>query len=73
MKCSELQIGEKGIFKNIWLDEVKKAKLFHLGLVKGALITCKFKSPFKTPIAYQINGCVFAMRDTDASCIEVEK
>ena len=34
MKCSELQIGEKGVVKNIWLDEVKKAKLFHLGLVK---------------------------------------
>ena len=73
MKCSELSIGEQAIIKRIDLDERKKAKLFHLGLMKGAKITCKFKSPFKSPIAYQINGCVFAIRECDASLIEVKK
>ncbi len=71
MKCSELKVGEKGIIQEIFLDEKKQAKLFHLGLIKGEEIVCKFKSPFHSPIAYQIKGCVFAVRACDADRIEV--
>ena len=73
MKCSELKIGEKARIKKIYLEEQKQAKLFHLGLIEEEEITCKFKNPFHSPIAYQIKGCVFAMRTEDADQIEVEK
>ena len=73
MKCSELKIGEKARIKKIYLEEQKQAKLFHLGLIEEEEITCKFKNPFYSPIAYQIKGCVFAMRKEDADQIEVEK
>lgn len=73
MKCNELEIKEKGKIKKIFLDEQKQAKLFHLGLTPNEEIICKFKSPFKDPIAYQIKGCIFAIRNEDAALIEVEK
>ena len=72
MKCSELQVGKKAKIKKIDLDEKKQIKLFHLGVIPGEDIICKFKSPFHTPIAYQIKGCVFAIREEDAALIEVE-
>lgn len=71
-KCSDLNHNETGIIKNIYLEEQKKFKLIHLGVLQNNKITCKFKSPFNTPIAYQINGCIFAMREYDAKKIEVE-
>ena len=51
---------------------MKKFKLFHLGVLPGKEIWCKFKSPFGSPIAYQVDGCVFALRREDAMNIEVE-
>lgn len=71
-KLSDLKAQEEGIIKSIHLEEPKQFKLIHLGVLKKAKITCKFKSPFQNPIAYQINGCVFAMRKKDAEKIEVE-
>lgn len=73
MRCSELKIGEKAIIQEIHLEEQKQAKLFHLGLIEKEEITCKFKNPFHSPIAYQIKGCVFAIRKEDADQIEVAK
>ena len=73
MRCSELKIGEKAIIQEIHLEKQKQAKLFHLGLIEEEEITCKFKNPFHSPIAYQIKGCVFAIRKEDADQIEVAK
>ena len=71
-KCSDLKILEKGIIQEVSLEEMKKFKLFHLGVLPGKEIWCKFKSPFGSPIAYQVDGCVFALRREDAMNIEVE-
>lgn len=71
-KCSDLEILEKGIIQEVSLEEMKKFKLFHLGVLPGKEIWCKFKSPFGSPIAYQVDGCVFALRREDAMNIEVE-
>lgn len=71
-KCSNLKLLEKAIIKNVELEEKKKFKLFHLGVLPGKEILCKFKSPFGSPIAYQVDGCVVALRVEDARKIEVE-
>ena len=71
MKCSELKIGEKARIVAIHLGQQKQAKLFHLGVICGEEILCKFVSPLHSPIAYQIKGCVFAIRKEDADSIEV--
>ncbi|HIQ93779.1 TPA: ferrous iron transport protein A [Candidatus Ventrenecus stercoripullorum] len=71
-RCSDLKILEKGIIQEVSLDEKKKFKLFHLGVLPGKEICCKFRSPFASPIAYQVDGCVFALRKEDAKKIEVD-
>lgn len=71
-KCSDLKILEKGIVRTVGLEEKKKFKLFHLGVLPGKEICCKFQSPFGSPMAYQVDGCVFALRREDAKRIEVE-
>ena len=71
-KCSDLKVLEKGIIQEVSLDEKKKFKLFHLGVLPGKEIWCKFYSPFGSPIAYQVDGCVFALRKKDAKKIEVD-
>ena len=58
--------------EEVSLEEMKKFKLYHLGVLPGKEIWCKFKSPFGSPIAYQVDGCVFALRREDAMNIEVE-
>ncbi len=68
---ADLSLSESGIIKEIHLEEPKYFKAFHLGVQKGNKITCLFKSPFKDPIAYKINGCVFTLRKIDAEKIWV--
>ncbi|MBR1818049.1 MAG: ferrous iron transport protein A, partial [Bacilli bacterium] len=50
----------------------KQAKVSHLGLVKNAYIQKKHSSMMGNPVAYQIYGTVFALRNEDAKHIEVE-
>ncbi len=69
---SDLSILEEGIIKQIDLSEQKYFKTIHLGVMKENKIKCLFKSPLNDPIAYQINGCVFALRKEDAKKIMVE-
>ena len=71
-RCSDLKIYTYIYFQEVSLDEKKKFKLFHLGVLPGKEICCKFRSPFASPIAYQVDGCVFALRKEDAKKIEVD-
>lgn len=67
-----MKLGEVGIVKEINLEEPKYFKVIHLGLSKNSQIKCVFKSPLKDPIAYQVKGCTFALRERDAKNIMVE-
>jgi len=67
-----LAVGKTACITDITLEEPKYFKAIHLGLVKGHNIKCVFKSPFKDPIAYQIKGCVFALRKSDAKKVKVK-
>ena len=65
----------------IWLDDEvvitvvdessMRRRLFDLGFIPGAKVKCILISPFHDPKAYFINGNVIALRNKDASCIEV--
>ena len=68
---SDLNVGDIGIIRSINMEELKKRRLFHLGVMKDNSIVCKFKSMFNDPIAYQVNNTIFTLRKKDASKIEV--
>lgn len=69
---SYLEKGKYAKIKKIYLEPSKEFKLNHFGLWKDSLISCKFKNGFGKTIAYQIGGCVFAIRKSDANKILVD-
>lgn len=48
-------------------------RLADMGLIKGCVITAKYKSPFGDPIAYRINNSVIAIRKSDCLLIIVKE
>jgi len=49
-----------------------KRRFEDLGIVRGSIIKCEFKSPFKDPTAYLIKECTIAIRENDSKYIKVE-
>lgn len=47
-------------------------RLEDLGLIPGAPLKCLHKSPSGSPAAYDIQGCVIALRQEDTEKIWVE-
>ncbi|MBR6690390.1 MAG: ferrous iron transport protein A [Bacilli bacterium] len=57
----------------IKLDEKNKRRLYDIGLVKDTKIKLLFSSPSKKIKAYLIRDSIIAIRNNDASKIEVKK
>ena len=50
-----------------------KYRFYDLGIVEGGFIKRVKSSPLGDPVSYFIKGAVFAIRNRDAFCIEVEE
>lgn len=48
-------------------------RLYDFGIVNEATITPLFKSMFTGCTAYDVNGCVVSLRDSDANKIHVKR
>lgn len=71
MNLKDLNINEKAYIKNINLNGIKKRRLYDLGFINGEAIEKKFTSLFKDPSCYKIKNTFIALRNKDASKIEV--
>ena len=61
------------IVDKINLNEKNKRRLYDIGLVNGTKIELLFNSPSKKIRAYLIRDSIIAIRNNDASKIEVSK
>lgn len=68
-KLSDLKVGEYGTVLSIDTDEKIKRRLLDIGLVPGTKVECLLKSPLGEPKAYNIRGCIFALRNEDTKKI----
>lgn len=50
-----------------------RKRLEDLGLIPGASVRCLYQSPSGSPVAYDIQGAVIALRRGDAEQIWVEE
>lgn len=66
LKC---QVSAKIIKVNA--DDSLKRRLYDLGFFPGNNVKCILRSPFSSPILYQVNGALIALRKNDANEIEV--
>lgn len=69
---NELPSGKTGLVKQINAEESMKRRLLDIGLIKDCSIKHIMKSPFGDPVAYEIRGTLIAIRNCDASTIEIE-
>lgn len=57
--------------KNINADELIKRRLYDIGIIKDSKIRLLYVSPSKRMKAYLIKNSIIAIRDKEASLIEV--
>ena len=72
MKLNEITIGDKAYVVNISQASNIYRRLLDIGLIPGTKVECILLSPAKNPKAYMIRGAVIAIRNEDASCVDVE-
>ena len=71
MNLNNLEYNKKAIITNVNLHGIKKRRLYDLGFIKGESVTKEFESIFGNPICYLIKNTKVALRNEDASYIEV--
>lgn len=71
MNLNDLNINDKAYIKNVRHSGIKKRRLYDLGFIDGEIVEKKFTSLFKDPSCYKIKNAFIALRDKDASKIEV--
>ena len=73
MYLDSIKNNEYYIVNKINADEKIKRRLYDIGLVNGTKIKLLFISPSKRIKAYLIRDSIIAIRNKDASLIEVVK
>ena len=69
----KLNINDKAKVISIDSNCNLKRRFEDLGIVKGTIIKCEFKSIFKDPTAYLIKESTISIRKTDSKYIKVIK
>lgn len=73
MKLVDLPMGKNAFIKEITTDESMQRRLWDLGFTKGTKVTAIQKSPGGDPVAYKVRGTIFAIRNSEATKIEIIK
>ena len=72
MHLNNIIKNKKYKIKNINADELIKRRLYDIGIIKDSKIKLLYISPSKRMKAYLIKNSIIAIRDKEASLIEVE-
>ena len=71
MNLCDLKIGESAVIESVNLPGIKKHRLYDLGFIKGEKVKKVYNSSFGNPVCYFIKNSFIALRNNDASFIEV--
>lgn len=72
MLLGQLEVGKKAMVKKINLKGPTKERLHSFGLIKKVDISLVRASPLGSPKIYRLMNTLVAIRDEEASRIEVE-
>jgi ferrous iron transport protein A len=70
LKATSLKLGLKAIIVQIE-DSAVSNKLLEMGCVPGTPIFLELEAPGRNPKAYNIDGYLLGLRNSEADCIEV--
>lgn len=68
---NKLEVNERSRIVRVRGEEILKRRFLDLGFIPGESVECVLISPFKDPKAYRIKGNIIALRNSDASNVEV--
>lgn len=68
-KASELNLGEKGIIKDISNSNSYYKRLIEIGFTPGQEIQLLNTSIFNDPLTFSLRGTLIALRKNQADCI----
>lgn len=71
-RMSEIKVGESVEVFEINAENSLKRRFNDFGLIEGNQIICVGKSPLGDPKAFEIDGTVIAIRNSDAEKIIVQ-
>ena len=71
LSLNDLNLNQSGYIYNLNCTESVKRRLLDLGLVKNTCITPILDSPSQGLRAFEIRGCLIAIRQEDACLITV--
>ena len=72
MRLTDLKNNDVAIIKKIDLSDNEIRRLYDLGFVVGSKVIQVLVSPSKNIKAYSVKGSIVALRNSNASKIEVE-
>jgi ferrous iron transport protein A len=72
VSIAQLEIGEKGIIKDIALEFIP-LKLLEMGCLPGKKVELVQKAPLNDPLYIRVNGSHLAIRVETAALITVDK
>lgn len=72
MFLNDLNVNQECTVKGIIFDGIIRRRLMDLGILPGSVMKCVLSSPSGNPKAYFVKGSVIAIRNCDASFIEVD-
>ena len=72
MFLNDLNVGQKCTVLKIHSGGIMRRRLMDLGILPGSTIRCVLSSPSSNPKAYFVKGSTVAIRNYDASFIEVD-
>lgn len=64
-------VGSSATIESLCASGLNRRRLLDLGLTPGSNITCLYEAPSGNPKAYLIRGTVIALRNQDASTIQL--
>lgn len=71
MNLLNVKTNKNVFIKNVNLSNIKKRRLFDLGIIPGEEIKKEFSSIFNDPYCYKVRNSYIAIRNDDAKYIEV--
>jgi len=68
----QLEIGKRAIVTQVNSRGMNRRRLMDLGILPDTQVFAELRSPLGDPVAYRIRGALIALRQDQASEVEIE-
>jgi ferrous iron transport protein A len=73
MTLNQLKLGETATITALNAKGMDRRRLMDLGILPGTRLVAELKSPLGDPVAYRVRDTLIAIRNAQASQIEIEQ